>query len=160
MTWPAKSAARISGTHRMPSFRTGCGVPRKRLGWPSGRQSADGVDAIQVRPEAPQRRAAQVASVPMWSSSDPSIVVSPSADGLSALLTAGTTPVKAATVTATASLLADATAITGTTDPIDVVAQVPVRRWRSRLRFRRKGGRLSFYLRVCPFVFPTWRKMS
>lgn len=64
------------------------------------------------------------ASVPVWTASDPDIGISPSADGLSALLTAGTSVVTAATVTATSTLL-DGTTITGTSDPIDVVAQPP-----------------------------------
>jgi hypothetical protein len=64
------------------------------------------------------------ASVPAWVSSDPDISVAPAADGLSALFTAGTTPITAATVTAT-STLADGSSIKGTTDPIDVVAAPP-----------------------------------
>lgn len=63
-------------------------------------------------------------SVPAWNCSDASIKLSPSADGLSCLLTAGTTAVQAATVTVTANL-PDGTGITGTSDPIDVVPQPP-----------------------------------
>lgn len=64
-------------------------------------------------------------TVPAWVSSDPGITVSPAADGLSALLTADGTPVTAATLTVTATLPDGTTTITGTSDPIDVVAQPP-----------------------------------
>lgn len=64
-------------------------------------------------------------TVPAWVSSDPGITVSPAADGLSALLTAGGAPVTAATLTVTATLPDGTTTITGTSDPIDVVAQPP-----------------------------------
>lgn len=62
--------------------------------------------------------------VPVWTASDPDIGISPSSDGLSALLTAGTTAITGATVTATATLT-DGSTISGTSDPIDVVPQPP-----------------------------------
>ena len=63
-------------------------------------------------------------SIPAWVASDPDISVSASADGLSALLTAGTTAITGATITVTATL-PDGTALSGVSDPIDVVAQPP-----------------------------------
>ena len=65
------------------------------------------------------------ASIPTWVSSDPSIIVSASADGLSALLTAGTVAVDNATITATATLPDGTTTLTGVSDPVDVVPQPP-----------------------------------
>lgn len=66
-------------------------------------------------------------SVPVWTSSDPGVVVSPSTDGLSAIVTPAQPPVlvQNAVLTAT-STLPDGTVITGTSDPIDVVAGGPV----------------------------------
>ena len=60
-------------------------------------------------------------SVPAWTSDNPGIVVSPSADGLSAILTPATPPVllTGATVSAT-STLPSGKVITGKSDPIDV----------------------------------------
>ena len=61
-----------------------------------------------------------------WSSSDPAIVVSPSEDQMSAILTPVDPPVLAQNVVITAqSTLPDTTVITGTTQPIDVVAGGP-----------------------------------
>lgn len=65
------------------------------------------------------------ATVPAWTASDPSIALSPSADGLTCLLTAGTVAVTGATVTATSTEADGTTQITGTSDPFDVVAQPP-----------------------------------
>jgi hypothetical protein len=64
------------------------------------------------------------ASVPVWTASDPDISVAQAADGMSAVFTAGTTAITAATATAT-STLADGTTLTGTTDPIDVIPNPP-----------------------------------
>lgn len=65
-------------------------------------------------------------SVPAWVPSDPGIVVSGSADGLSAIVTPAAPPVlvTGATVSVSATL-PDGTVISGTSDPIDVVAGGP-----------------------------------
>jgi hypothetical protein len=60
-------------------------------------------------------------SVPVWTSSNPAVVVSGSTDGLSAIVTPATPPVLATGVTVTATAtLPDGTVITGVSDPIDV----------------------------------------
>lgn len=67
-------------------------------------------------------------SVPSWTPSDPTaITVAPSADGLTCLVTPAS-PAKLATAVtiAVACTLPDGTVITGTSDPIDVVAGGPV----------------------------------
>jgi hypothetical protein len=66
------------------------------------------------------------ASIPTGVSSDPGLVVAMAADGLSAIVTPSVPPVKltGATITFTGTL-ADGTVITGTSDPIDVVATGP-----------------------------------
>lgn len=61
------------------------------------------------------------AGIPKWTVSNPAVTASPSADGLSCLLSDTNTPVTAATATATDSV----SGLTGTTDPFDVVAQPP-----------------------------------
>lgn len=63
-------------------------------------------------------------SIPTWTGSDPSLVISPSADGLTALIQAGTVELDNATVSATCTLL-DGTVITGTSENFDVVPQPP-----------------------------------
>ncbi len=64
------------------------------------------------------------ASVPAWVSSDPDISVAATVDGLSATVTAGTTPTTGATISVS-STLADGSTISGMSDPIDVVAAPP-----------------------------------
>ncbi len=65
-------------------------------------------------------------SVPAWTSSDPGVVVSGAADGLTAIVTPSTPPVlvQDAILTVTATL-PDGTVITGTSDKIDVVGGGP-----------------------------------
>lgn len=63
-------------------------------------------------------------SIPVWTGSDPSLIISPSADGLSALVQAGTVALDNATVSASCTL-PDGTVITGTSENIDVVPQPP-----------------------------------
>lgn len=60
-------------------------------------------------------------TIPVWTASDPSISVSTSPDGLSALLTAGAVAVTGATVTATAESADGTSSLTGTSDPFDIV---------------------------------------
>lgn len=64
------------------------------------------------------------ASVPVWASSDPGVVVTAAADGLSAQVAPATPPVlvTGAVITATATLADGTTTISGQGDPIDVVA--------------------------------------
>ena len=65
--------------------------------------------------------------VPAWSSSDPAVVVVPAADGMSAALAPASPPVLATGVVITASAtLPSGAVITGSGDPIDVVAGGPV----------------------------------
>jgi hypothetical protein len=64
--------------------------------------------------------------VPAWSSSDPAVVVVPAADGMSAALAPASPPVLATGVVITASAtLPSGAAITGSGNPIDVVAGGP-----------------------------------
>ena len=61
------------------------------------------------------------ASTPVWTSSNPAIIIAPAADGMSATLT----PTGLATgvvITATATLADGTTTLTGSGNPIDVVA--------------------------------------
>jgi len=63
---------------------------------------------------------------PSWASRDPAVVVTPAADGMSATLAPATPPVLATGVIITASTtLPDGTAISGSGNPIDVVAGGP-----------------------------------
>ncbi len=65
-------------------------------------------------------------SIPAWVSSDPGVVVSPSTDGLSAIVSPSVPPVMVTGVTLTVSCtLPDSTVITGVSDPIDVVGGGP-----------------------------------
>lgn len=65
-------------------------------------------------------------TIPIWSSSDPAIVVTPDADGLSAQFGPSSPPVLATGVVITAvTTLPDGTVITATGQPIDVVAGGP-----------------------------------
>ena len=64
------------------------------------------------------------AGVPVWTSSDAGVVVTAAADGLSAVVTPATPPVlvTGAVITATSTLADGVTTLTGSGDPIDVVA--------------------------------------
>ena len=61
---------------------------------------------------------------PSWTSSDPAVVVSAAADGLSAILTPSGTLATGVVITATTTLASGAV-ITGSGAPIDVVASGP-----------------------------------
>jgi hypothetical protein len=64
--------------------------------------------------------------IPSWVSSDPGVVVTPAADGMTATLAPSTPPVLVTGVTISASTtLAGGTVITGTSSPIDVVVGGP-----------------------------------
>lgn len=60
-------------------------------------------------------------TIPAWTSSNPAITIAPAADGMSATLTA-TALATAVVITATATLADGTTQLTGSGNPIDVVA--------------------------------------